>query len=149
MPLPAYLLGKSRGSKPVSKTSTLICNLKSVITLPSDICCCMSVKSAKLQKTLKTLSGSGVLTTKKWSLVNSMSHERFSLYLLNQEQEENVHVDTRLTIIALLENISRCHKLVFVFVWELITTPFVWAKKGTICMGYEWHQGGLMLLNLD
>ena len=45
-----------------------------------------------------------------------MSHERFSLYLLNQEQEENVHVDTRLTIIALLENISRCHKLVFVFV---------------------------------
>ena len=43
-----------------------------------------------------------------------------------------MHVDTRLTVIALLENISRCHKLVFVFVWELITTPCVWAKKGTI-----------------
>ena len=50
LPLPAYLLGKGRGSKPVSKTSTLICNLKSVITLPSDICCCMSVKSAKNTK---------------------------------------------------------------------------------------------------
>ena len=43
-----------------------------------------------------------------------------------------MHVDTRFTAIALLENISRCHKLVFVFLWELITTPCVWAKKGTI-----------------
>ena len=49
--LPVYLLGKSRGSKPVSKTSSLICN-KSVTILPSDICW-TSVKSAKVQKNTK------------------------------------------------------------------------------------------------